>query len=189
MTDALAGRTIVVPERRELDLFARMLEQHGAITIRCPMVAISDVPDAAPVVTWLRRFTTDPPDDLILMTGEGLGGESAKPCYNRSRIRHVRYGDHRAADRYCAVLLYHAREQIEFASFWNHNRSAGQGICHLSSRRKIVTPPLFARKIERDCSPRSGARRTGADDFVRCRPTANIRCRILLCLVARRCAL
>ena len=36
------------------------------------------------------------------------------------------------------------------ASFWNHNRSAGQGICHLSSRRKIVTPPLFARKIERD---------------------------------------
>jgi len=40
MTDALAGRTIVVPERRELDLFARMLEQHGAITIRCPMVAI-----------------------------------------------------------------------------------------------------------------------------------------------------
>ena len=69
----LAGRTIVVPERRELDLFARMLEQHGAITIRCPMVAISDVPDAAPVVTWLRRFTTDPPDDLILMTGEGLG--------------------------------------------------------------------------------------------------------------------
>ena len=73
MTDALAGRRIVVPERRELDLFARMLEQHGAITIRCPMVAISDVPDAAPVVTWLRRFTTDPPDDLILMTGEGLG--------------------------------------------------------------------------------------------------------------------
>src|SRR5215831_12901499 len=73
MTDALAGRRIVVPERRELDLFARMLEQHGAITIRCPMVAKSDVPDAAPVVTWLRRFTTDPPDDLILMTGEGLG--------------------------------------------------------------------------------------------------------------------
>ena len=50
MTDALADRTIVVPERRELDLFARMLKQHGAITIRCPMVAISDVPDAAPVV-------------------------------------------------------------------------------------------------------------------------------------------
>jgi uroporphyrinogen-III synthase len=73
MADALAGRKIVVPETRELDLFARMLEQHGALTIRCPMVAISDAPDAAPVVAWLHRFTSDPPDDLILMTGEGLG--------------------------------------------------------------------------------------------------------------------
>ncbi len=73
MGDALAGRRIVVPETRELDVFARMMEQHGAITIRCPMVAMTDVPDAAPVVAWLRRFTTDHPDDLILMTGEGLG--------------------------------------------------------------------------------------------------------------------
>jgi uroporphyrinogen-III synthase len=73
MGDALAGRRIVVPETRELDVFARMLEQHGAITIRCPMVAINDVVDAAPVVAWLRRFTSDPPNDLILMTGEGLG--------------------------------------------------------------------------------------------------------------------
>jgi hypothetical protein len=54
MGDALAGRRIVVPETRELDVFARMLEQHGAITIRCPMVAMTDVPDAAPVVAWLR---------------------------------------------------------------------------------------------------------------------------------------
>src|SRR6516164_2474148 len=105
MTDTLAGRTIVVPERRELDLFARRLEQHGAITIRCPMVAISDVPDAAPVVTWLRRFTTKPLSGHQNQIIGGIGGESAKPCYNRSRIRHVRYGDHRAADRYCAVLL------------------------------------------------------------------------------------
>jgi uroporphyrinogen-III synthase len=73
MGDTLAGRRIVVPETRELDVFARMLEQHGAITIRCPMVAINDVADASPVVAWLRRFTSDPPNDLILMTGEGLG--------------------------------------------------------------------------------------------------------------------
>jgi uroporphyrinogen-III synthase len=73
MGDALAGRRIVVPETREIDVFARMLEQHGATTIPCPMVAITDVADAAPVVAWLRRFTTAPPDDLILMTGEGLG--------------------------------------------------------------------------------------------------------------------
>src|SRR6516165_12448824 len=100
-----------------------------------------------------QRLTDETPKPLSGHQNQiigGISGESAKPCYNRSRIRHVRYGDHRAADRYCAVLLQHAREQIEFASFWNHNRSAGQGICHLSSRRKIVTPPLFARKIERD---------------------------------------
>jgi uroporphyrinogen-III synthase len=73
MGAALAGRRIVVPETRELDVLARMLEQHGAITIRCPMVAMTDVADAAPVVAWLRRFTTEHPDDLILLTGEGLG--------------------------------------------------------------------------------------------------------------------
>jgi hypothetical protein len=37
------------------------------------MVAIYDVADAAPVVAWLRRFTSNPPNDLILMTGEGVG--------------------------------------------------------------------------------------------------------------------
>jgi len=72
MSDALAGKRIVVAETRELDLFARMLEQHGAVTVRCPMVSIHDVPDATPVVAWLRRFIDQPPDDLILMTGEGL---------------------------------------------------------------------------------------------------------------------
>jgi uroporphyrinogen-III synthase len=72
MSGALAGRRIVVPETRELDLFARMLEQHGADTVRCPLVSIHDVADAAPVEGWLRRFVDDPPDDLILMTGEGL---------------------------------------------------------------------------------------------------------------------
>jgi len=72
MAGALAGRRIVVPETRELDLFARMLEDHGAQTLRCPLVSIHDVTDAAPVVAWLRRFVDDPPDDLIAMTGEGL---------------------------------------------------------------------------------------------------------------------
>ena len=69
---ALSGKRIVVPETRELDVFVRMLEGHGAQTLRCPLVAIHDVADATPVVDWLRRFVDDPPDDLILMTGEGL---------------------------------------------------------------------------------------------------------------------
>lgn len=73
MSNALAGRRIVVPETRELDLLARMLEQHGAIAVRCPLVSIRDVTDAAPVEAWLARFIAGPPDDLILLTGEGLG--------------------------------------------------------------------------------------------------------------------
>jgi uroporphyrinogen-III synthase len=73
MNNALAGRRIVVPETRELDLLADMLERHGATAVRCPLVAIRDVADAAPVEAWLKRFIASPPDDLILMTGEGLG--------------------------------------------------------------------------------------------------------------------
>jgi uroporphyrinogen-III synthase len=73
MSNALAGRRIVVPETRELDLLADMLERHGATALRCPLVAIRDVDDAAPVEAWLKRFVAAPPDDLILLTGEGLG--------------------------------------------------------------------------------------------------------------------
>jgi uroporphyrinogen-III synthase len=73
MSNALAGRRIVVPETRELDLLADMLERHGATAVRCPLVAIRDVADATPVEAWLARFIAAPPDDLILLTGEGLG--------------------------------------------------------------------------------------------------------------------
>ena len=72
MSGVLAGRRIVVPETRELDALAQMLERQGATAIRCPLVSIHDTPDQAPVVAWLRRFTEHPPEDLILMTGEGL---------------------------------------------------------------------------------------------------------------------
>src|SRR5207253_3985642 len=72
MSGVLAGRRIVVPETRELDVLVQMLERQGATAIRCPLVSIHDTPDQAPVVAWLRRFTEHPPDDLILMTGEGL---------------------------------------------------------------------------------------------------------------------
>jgi uroporphyrinogen-III synthase len=68
----LAGRTVAIPETRELDVFVRMLEERGATAIRCPLVAIHDAPDAAPIETWLRRFNDGGCDDLILLTGEGL---------------------------------------------------------------------------------------------------------------------
>jgi uroporphyrinogen-III synthase len=72
MSDELAGRRIVVPETRELALFQRMLEERGAICTPCPMIAIHDAPDSAPVEAWVRRFIARPSDDLILLTGEGL---------------------------------------------------------------------------------------------------------------------
>jgi uroporphyrinogen-III synthase len=72
MSGVLAGRRIVVPETRELDVLAQMLERQGATAVRCPLVSIHDAPDAAPVLAWLRRFIENPPDDLILTTGEGL---------------------------------------------------------------------------------------------------------------------
>ncbi len=72
MSGPLSGKRIAVPESRELDLFARMLEEQGAETLRCPLVAIRDLDDPAPVEAWLRRLIAGRFDDLILLTGEGL---------------------------------------------------------------------------------------------------------------------
>jgi uroporphyrinogen-III synthase len=68
----LAGRTIAVPETREIDIFAAMLERRGARVVRCPMVAIRDAPEPAPVLKWVRELIQGSFDDLILLTGEGL---------------------------------------------------------------------------------------------------------------------
>jgi uroporphyrinogen-III synthase len=68
----LAGRRIAILEHRELDRLGRMLEEQGAETLRCPLVAIIDAPDPVPVEAWLRRAIAAPFDDLVLMTGEGL---------------------------------------------------------------------------------------------------------------------
>jgi uroporphyrinogen-III synthase len=70
---SLAGRTIAIPETRELEVFASMLERRGARVLRCPLVAIRDAPDPHPVLEWCRRFAAGGQfDDLILFTGEGL---------------------------------------------------------------------------------------------------------------------
>lgn len=69
---SLAGRVIAVPETREIDVFAAMLERRGARVLRCPMVAIRDAPDPAPVLQWSHALASGSFDDLILLTGEGL---------------------------------------------------------------------------------------------------------------------
>jgi uroporphyrinogen-III synthase len=68
----LAGRTIALPESRELDRLAQLLEEEGARTLRCPLVAILDAPDPRPVEAWLRVLAGGGFDDLIFLTGEGL---------------------------------------------------------------------------------------------------------------------
>jgi len=68
----LEGRRIAILEHREQDRLGGMLEAQGAVTVRCPLVAIADAPDPVPVLAWLKRFVDAPPDDLVLMTGEGL---------------------------------------------------------------------------------------------------------------------
>lgn len=71
-TATLGGRTIAVPETRELEVFAGLLERRGARVIRCPLVAIRDAPAPGAVLEWSRRLAAGSFDDLILLTGEGL---------------------------------------------------------------------------------------------------------------------
>src|SRR4051794_2063495 len=71
-TRRLEGRRIALPETRELDRLAAIFEEQGAQTLRCPLVAILDAPDPAPVDAFLRRLAGGDFDDLVLLTGEGL---------------------------------------------------------------------------------------------------------------------
>jgi Uroporphyrinogen-III synthase HemD len=72
MADRLNGYRILILETREEAQFSRLLTEQGADVLQCPMFAIHDAPDAAPVEAWIRRFIEKPCDDLVLMTGEGL---------------------------------------------------------------------------------------------------------------------
>ena len=69
---ALNGLTVLVPESRELDLFAGMLEAEGAVALRCPMVQIVDLEDRGEAEAWIEAMIARPFDDVILLTGEGL---------------------------------------------------------------------------------------------------------------------
>ena len=63
---------VALPETRQLNVLAELLERRGASVVRCPMVAILDSPDADSVVGWIRRFIDDPMDLFIIYTGEGV---------------------------------------------------------------------------------------------------------------------
>jgi uroporphyrinogen-III synthase len=68
----LLNRVIAVPEARQLDVLASLLERRGATVVRCPLVSIKDAPDGGPVRAWLTRVIATPPDLLIFYTGEGI---------------------------------------------------------------------------------------------------------------------
>jgi uroporphyrinogen-III synthase len=72
MADRLNGYRILILETREEAQFSRLLAEQGADVLQCPMFAIHDSPNPAPIEAWIRRFIEQPCDDLVLMTGEGL---------------------------------------------------------------------------------------------------------------------
>src|SRR5690242_14371813 len=72
MADRLNGYRILILETREEAQFSRLLAEQGADVLQCPMFAINDAPDPAPIEAWIRRCIEKPFDDLVLMTGEGL---------------------------------------------------------------------------------------------------------------------
>lgn len=69
---ALAGRVVALPEARELDRLAELLEAEGARAWRCPLIAILDAPDPAPIDAWLNQLAAGNFDDVIFLTGEGV---------------------------------------------------------------------------------------------------------------------
>jgi uroporphyrinogen-III synthase len=72
MADRLNGYRILILETREEAQFSRLLTEQGADVLQCPMFAINDAPDPAPVEAWIGRFIAKPFDDMVLLTGEGL---------------------------------------------------------------------------------------------------------------------
>ena len=68
----LAGKVVAVPEARQLDVLANLLERRGAAVLRCPLVSIVDSPDETGVVGWIERLVATPTDLVVFYTGEGV---------------------------------------------------------------------------------------------------------------------
>src|SRR4051795_9390416 len=72
MADRLNGYRILILETREEAQFSRLLTEQGADVLQCPMFAMYDAPDPAPMEAWIRPLIDKPFDDVVLTTGEGL---------------------------------------------------------------------------------------------------------------------
>jgi uroporphyrinogen-III synthase len=78
----LENRVVAVPEARQLDVLANLLERRGARVLRCPLVSIEDSPDQASVIGWIDRLIALPTDLVVLYTGEGV--ERLVKCARRA---------------------------------------------------------------------------------------------------------
>jgi uroporphyrinogen-III synthase len=72
MSRPLEGRTVALAEGRQLEELAELLQEEGAVVLRCPMLSILDAPDAGPVEAWLRDLIAGQMGLLVLMTGEAV---------------------------------------------------------------------------------------------------------------------
>ena len=72
MAERLNGYHILIMESREEAQFSKLLAEQGADVLQCPMFAIHDAVDAAPIEAWIGGAIASPFDELVLMTGEGL---------------------------------------------------------------------------------------------------------------------
>lgn len=72
LSSPLAAKVIALSESRQLDVLAALCERRQATVIRVPLISIQDSPDQDSVLSWLEKFTADPPDYFIILTGEGL---------------------------------------------------------------------------------------------------------------------
>lgn len=69
---ALDGLSILVPESRQLNLFANMIEAAGGRVIRCPLVQIVELEDSREAEAWIDQLIAGAFQDVIWLTGEGL---------------------------------------------------------------------------------------------------------------------
>jgi len=64
--------TVALPETRQLDVLANLLERRGVDVLRCPMIAIKDAPNREEVVSWLERLCGGMMGLFVVYTGEGI---------------------------------------------------------------------------------------------------------------------
>lgn len=68
----LEGKVVAVPETRQVDVLANLLERRGARVLRCPLVGIEDSEDEPAVVAWIDRLILRPTNLVVFYTGEGV---------------------------------------------------------------------------------------------------------------------